>query len=93
MTRSLRPVGRDEKPVPAPPKDLVGAADGSRVELLKLLRRRIAGELDVGVPPHTLGRLASELARLDQEVRDLEARLEEDGVERVEDKAFDYGAV
>src|SRR5450756_1938538 len=60
---------------PAPPKTLVEATERSRREFLVMARRKIATEIDAGVPSHALGRLIAEMDRLDTEVRRMDACL------------------
>jgi hypothetical protein len=53
------------------PKTLLEAADGSRLDLLRALRERIAVAIDVGPPPHALPALARQLREIDMSIRDL----------------------
>ena len=91
----LRAVAPDEVAPQAPPKTLVEATERSRREFLAMARRKIAAEIDAGVPSHALGRLIAEMDRLDTEVRRMDA-VDEREAERggqVLDEAFDASAV
>ena len=80
---------------PAPPKTLVEATERSRREFLVMARRKIATEIDAGVPSHALGRLIAEMDRLDTEVRRMDAADEREAARGgpVSDEAFDASAV
>lgn len=93
MTRALRAVGPDEFALP--PKTLVEATERSRREFLVMARRKIATEIDAGVPSHALGRLIAEMDRLDGEVRRLDASNEREAGRSAEvsDGTFDAAAI
>lgn len=96
MTRALRAVTPlyvpDSGSVPAAAETLVQATELSRKEFLATARRRIAEEIDKGVPAHALGRLIAEMDRLDIEIR-RNAAIDDDEVISVEDEPFDINDI
>ncbi len=76
MKPALRPVGDDERAVPAPPKSLVDATKLDRLSFLRRCREDLARAIDAGVPAHALARLMSEADRVDRDIRVLEAQNE-----------------
>lgn len=87
---ALRAVKADEQ-IARPPQNLVEAADGTRRDLLTVARRRLAAEIDGGgVPGHALGRVMSELAKLDAEIRAMDAREREQQEEAESDASGAY---
>jgi len=72
----LRVANEDEQP--AEPKTLVEAAGMGRRTFLVAARKKIASEIDTGVPSHALGRLIAEMDRLDTEVRRIDAADEQE---------------
>lgn len=95
MAQKLRAVGPDEVAPNSPPTTLVEATERSRREFLVMARRRIATEIDSGVPSHALGRLIAEMDRLDGEVRRLDATEAQEAEARapVTDARFDAAAI
>lgn len=92
VARKLRAVGEGDAPSRPAPKTLLEATQGTRRELLVMARRKIATEVDLGVPAHTLGRLIAELDRLDGEIRQLDVRDRGDAAEVV-DVPFNASAI
>lgn len=92
----LRVVAPDEKPAAhAPPKDLREAVERPERDLLVAMRRKVAAEVDAGVPAHALSSLMKQLRELDRDIRAMDAReREEDGKHGVvADQAFDASAI
>lgn len=95
----LRAVPDGEAPVPprAEPETLVEATGLDRRTFLAAARKRIAAEIDGGVPAHALGRLIAEMERLDSEVRRIDAADEQEARRRGdsarERRSFDASAI
>ena len=93
MASKLRAVGPDEKPA-ATPKSLADAVGMSRMDLLVRARLELAKTIDGGVPPHALGRLITDMERLDAEIRRLAVLDGEGGgVAQATDGTFDAAAI
>lgn len=71
---NLRAVKPGEAPVVAPPKNLKEAIDRDERALLVAMRKRIAEEIDGGVPPAYLAQLVRQLREVDKEIRLLDSR-------------------
>lgn len=83
MPRKLRAVEPGEAAVPELPKTLAAAAEMDRRSFLVRARLEIANTIDAGVPPHALGRLITDMERLDVEIRRLDAQEEQEAGQRV----------
>lgn len=96
---SLRAVGVDEAPPPAPvaPKTVTQAAEGTTRELLVAMRTRIAKAVeDPNTPARDLAALTKRLMEVVRDIEALDARERQDEMEggaSVEDGAFDASAV
>lgn len=79
------------------PKTLVEAAGMDRRAFLVAARKKIASEIDAGVPSHALGRLIAEMDRLDTEVRRIDAADEQEarqhGDTNRQRRSFDASAI
>jgi hypothetical protein len=98
-TRKLAVVAPDAPPptpdTPKAPGSLREAAEHSERALLVALRTKIAGDIDKGVPPHTLAPLSKQLRELDRDIRALDVRAKEDADdgEDAPDEEFDASAI
>jgi hypothetical protein len=97
MAFEPRVVGPDDAPPAAPPVTLVEATERSRREFLVMARKKIASEIDAGVPSHALGRLIAEMDRLDVEIRRMDAaerqEMERRGSSERERRSFNSAAI
>lgn len=94
MSSKLRAIRPEDTPAAPAPDSLVEAVKQDRRTFLAKARRDLAAVLDAGVPPHTIGRLMTELSAFDAEIRRLDsAPQEDDPVAAVEDGKFDYKAI
>lgn len=96
--KKLRAVAPNEKPHPKAPATIKAAVEGDERALLVAMRKKIAAEIDGGVPPHTLAPLMRQLRELDKEIRSLDVRDKEESNDHrgsTEDtsEAFDASAV
>ena len=94
----LRAVAPDEKLPAAPvkPETIAEAVEMDERALLVALRAKVAKEIDVGVPPAYLAPVMRQLREIDKAIRQLDAREEQEGPERVDgddDQAFDASAI
>lgn len=99
MGTNLRAVGPDEgsegsdegseKKAEKKPETILEAADGSRRDVLVMMRKKIAAVLDGDVAAHAIARLVSELKQLDEDIRDLDARATEESGDDDEGGGFD----
>jgi hypothetical protein len=71
------------------PATIREAAQGSELELLCALRDKMAGDLDDGVPPHTVARLVAELRSVDERIRELGTLDETSVVAQTPDEPWD----
>lgn len=74
----LRPVEDGELAPAALPKTLADAVDLDRRSFLVRARLEIAATIDGGVPPHALGRLITDMERIDSEIRKIDAADEQE---------------
>jgi hypothetical protein len=78
------------------PASLEEATESSERELLAAMRRRVAAEIDAGVPAHALAPLMRQLRDIDKDIRALDARTEQEAAGHagaVPDEAFDPTAI
>ena len=91
MARKLTVV-TDEAPRPAqkPPANIKEAVERSERDLLVAMRRKVASEIDAGVPAHALAPLMRQMRELDKEIRALDAREDQEGASSgpTEDEAW-----
>lgn len=80
MPRKLTVVAPGDQP-PAPPSTIKAAAEHSERALLVALRAKIAAELDTGVPAAYLAPVSRQLREIDQQLRALDARAEQEAAE------------
>lgn len=64
----------DAPPAPVEPMTLKTATEKSERQLLVTMRAKIAGEIDGGVPPHTLAPLSRQLLEIDKQIRQIDLR-------------------
>ncbi len=53
---------------------LISAVDGSEREMLVVLRRKLAAQIDAGAPVHALAQLVRQLRAVDRDVRAIDER-------------------
>lgn len=70
----LKVVPPDARSKPPPPKTVVAAAEVSERAMLVALRRRLAIEIDTGVPSHALAALTRQLREIDKAIREIDSR-------------------
>ncbi len=79
---SLRAVTDDDIPEPvAVPTTLKEAAEVSERALLVMMRSKVLGEIDGGVPPAYLAPLMRQVRDIDKELRALDLRAREEGAD------------
>jgi hypothetical protein len=91
MARKLTVVTDETPPAkPKPPANIKEAVERSERELLVAMRRKVASEIDAGVPAHALAPLLRQMRELDKEIRALDARDEQEGLSSgpTEDEAW-----
>jgi hypothetical protein len=75
-------------------KTIKAATNSTERELLVTMRAKIATEIDDGVPPHTLAPLMRQLRELDKEIRNLDARVDQEVTDvGAADDGFDASAI
>lgn len=90
----LKVVTDADKPAPKAPETLSEAVEASERALLLTIRRKIAKEIDGGVPPHTLAPLTRQLREIDKEIRLLDQRAEKEADDGVRpDEEWDAEAI
>jgi hypothetical protein len=91
--KTLRAVAPDEKPEPARPSTILEAAEqGSRIEELRAMRRRIAKALDdPNTPARDLAALSRRQLEIGKEIEAIEITDDEDRsvVVNADDEAWD----
>ena len=94
-TRKLRAVGPDETAAPELPATLADAVESDRRTFLVKARLQIAETIDGGVPAHALGRLITDMERIDSEIRRLDAAEEQEARRRGtgERRSFNAAAI
>lgn len=99
MATKLTVVPPDAKPAArkksARPTTIKAAVELNERSLLVAMRTKVASEIDAGVPAHALAPLMRQLRELDKEIRAIDARATEEGVESgpVPDEDFDASAI
>lgn len=86
----------DTPPAPAAPMTLKSATEKSERQLLVTMRAKIAGEIDAGVPPHTLAPLSRQLLEIDKQIRQIDARARQETTANANgpvDDSFDAAAI
>lgn len=96
MAGKLRVATDADQAAAAVPMSLKAATEKSERQLLVTMRAKIAGEIDGGVPPHTLAPLSRQLLDIDRQIRQLDLHSVEDARASAHgdvDDTFDASAI
>ena len=94
MVRKLQAVPEGAVAKRAKPKNIKAAVECSERDLLVALRRKVAAEIDNGVPAHALASTVKQLRELDKAIRTLDAQSQHESPTTADvDNRFDAEAL